>query len=1165
MTQWTTQQKQAIWDRGGALLLSASAGSGKTAVLVERAVQLICGKEQVDADRILILTFSNAAAAELRSRISLRLEQMQLEEPQNTRLRRQRLLLQRAPISTVSAYCMQLLRENFAAVDIPPDFKVADEAKIYEISQSVLAGVLEECYQEEDFRQFASVFGKARTDSAAAGALLDLYGHLRALPFFEQALEQIEDLYKTSEKLPDTVWGKELCQQADERLDYGIALLNQALGLCAQYPELARWEEVLMQDKAMFHSVKNTLANGRWNDALLRAQQHAFARFSPLRGFDGPQKDQIKQLREEAKELHSGLLKEIFVSTQEQFEQDLPQLGRMVSALARAVRRYDAAFFAAKLEEKVLDFSDFEHLALQLLLDQQGRRTPLAEQLSSQYAAVMVDEYQDTNALQDMLYTVLSAQNGENLFMVGDVKQSIYRFRKAMPEIFLEKKKSFFPYESQAHPAALTLPHNFRSAGGVVDGINELFCQLMTEQVGEVDYWQGEQLVAGAPDPDYPGKTCLQVVDLTENPKTGEADFVADTIASLVKNAHPVRSKTGGVRPCQYSDFCILLRSPAGAAAQYLAALEARGVPACADTDQNLLTQPAVQPLLALLRVLDNPAQDVPLAAFLASPMAHFTSGRLARLRAKTPRGSLWGALLADHQTDTEELLKLLAALRRQAAVLPVAKLCRLALEKTGYLLSVQVADAAQPALGRQNLGAVQDLVDWAAWYDKMSGGGLSGFLRMVDTYLAAGRPVPGQSSGQAADQVRIMSIHRSKGLEFPICILAQTTRQFNLEDLTAPLLRHSRLGLGMSLRCSGGARYTTVPQAAIRLALRREQYSEEMRVLYVALTRAQDQLLITAGLEKPKERLEKMELQLQTAPTPPPQYLLGCRSFAQWLLSAVLCHPDGEALRSMGRPQRLLFGRKGTLFVSLESIPPVCEQQPAPCMVHTAQPDEAFCQKLLEHFSWQDPNHALRSLPVKVSVSRLAHPTKGFVPRRPSFMYGEGLSAAERGTALHTLLQYADLLKLERDPQAEIARLMTGGWLLKAQAESIDRRMLDTFLQSELFLQMRTADKLLREYPFFLRVPAGALEREKAQQLTDQTVLVQGIADCIIIKNNKAVLLDYKTDRNKTEEELVKAYAGQLALYRRAVEVQLGIPVERCFLYAFSLGKAVELLKRQT
>lgn len=1175
MPDWTREQKSAIFDRGGTLLVSASAGSGKTAVLVQRALEFITGPDAIPADRLLVLTFSNAAAAELRSRLSGSLEKLIQTAGGDALLRRQQMLLQKASISTVSAFCMQLLRDNFSRLEIPPDFTVAEDSKVYELRQTVMAQVLEESYKDPDFCAFAALFGRSRSDWRATGALLDVYDHLRALPFFDRALDDLNALYAQEVPVAQSVWGAQLLLDARRRAQSGMEFCRAALRVIDAEPGLEGHRAPVEAERGHFAQLQALLAKEDWDGAREKLDDWQLPKAKAVRGFDEA-KSRETALRGKAKDQYDYIHDKELICTAAEFDADRAALRPLVAAMTRALKRFDECFYAAKLEEKVLEFSDFEHLALQLLLDENGSRGPLADELSARYDTVMVDEYQDTNALQDLLYHLLAHPAADNLFFVGDVKQSIYSFRQAMPEIFLEKKDKFAAYDGQSYPASLILGENFRSSKNVIEGINYLFTQLMSREIGGLDYVARERLIPGAKaqDTGLPG-VCLQVVDTSASPLTGEADTVADLIARLIAEKTPVRGADGALRPCTSGDICVLLRSPAKTAALYADALAARGIPAHTSLDEGVLTLPEVQPLLAALRVIDNPAQDVPLAALMVSPMCGFSGGELTALRAEGTGGDLFAAVAASTQPRVQAFYRRLLTLRSEAAFLPVDALCEKLLDETGYLLAVQAAGGGEDGAAARR-GALLDFVRLAAGYAAAGSGGLSGFLRSVDSALER----PDRSSGGAAGlpdgYVNILSIHRSKGLEFPICILADTGHGFNKKDLnTSPVLRHAALGIGMDLGDGEGTSYATVPKQAIRQALERELLSEEMRVLYVAMTRARDRLFLIAASTDPAKMLGNLALTITGAGGLTPQIVAGGSCFADWICAAALLHPQAEELRRAAGAADLPLAAVAPDTLTAQILPaaPHPEIAPGTAPAESAAPDPALLAELEAGFAWRYPHQALQGVPAKVSVSALVraeHEQQGDAAaqpptlKRPSFLYKEGLSAAERGTALHAVLELADFAAARRDLSAELTRLTAGNFISPESAAAADRAALAKFFASPLVSRMLAADCLRREYPFFFWLPAGQLPAEYAAGLDAEAaaapVLVQGVADCVIEKDGALELIDYKTDRHKSADELRAAYAPQLALYRTALSRRLGLPVQKASLYSFALGCEVEV-----
>ena len=1154
--QWTPAQQAAIEDRGGTLLVSAAAGSGKTAVLVERAVRLIIDeKTPVAADRLLIVTFTRAAAEELRARIAVRLTAEAAAHPESAYLRRQRLLLGRANICTVDAFCMQLLKRYFAELELPPDFTLADDAKAYTMRQNALAAVLEELYEDADFCAFASLYGRARSDAGAAGAVLALYDFSRTLPHPDAVLEEICKAYENDLPLCDTAWGRRLLESAAQAVQSAKRLANAARSIALETPGLEGYLPALEGDGAFLDALLEYICAKRWDDAVVYAAEYRPASLKPVRG-DLPGKEAVKALRDAVKDTIERLKKDVFLCTQEEFNADRARIAPLARALARGARLFGERLFAGKLAEKALEYSDFEHLALRLLCDEHGEKTGTARTVSRMFDAVLVDEYQDTNELQALLYRCLANDEGSNLFFVGDVKQSIYRFRLASPEIFIGKRESCAPYAPGGpHPAALTLGHNFRSAGNVIDQINDVFSCLMSRAVGDVDYTRDERLVRGTNDAYDGGPMELLIVDESaENAARGDAGAVADAIGRLVNGAFPVREKGGGTRPCTYGDCCILLRSRANFA-RYEAEFARRGIPAFADTGESPLTASEVSPLLSLLRVIDNPAQDVHLAAALLSVMFSFTPDDLTRLRVLAPRGSLYAALLQSEEPKARDFLDTLAALRRMAAASSVAELCDEIFARTHYFAAVGAMENG--AARRETLRA------FTAWAAQSEGGagGLAAFLRVVDSAIESGAVHAASAPALPKGAVSIMTIHRSKGLEFPVVILADTDRRFNLRDTSDPVLFHPVLGMGMNLRAGEGGLFSTAPHRAIRTAQRAEAVSEEMRVLYVALTRARDKLIVTVPMAKPEKKLSAMAVTLRGTNGADPYTLGRASSLADWLCTAALLHPDCEELRRFaGAPALPVTQARGQLHAAVIAAPDAVQTAAPPPFKRTTPPDAALAERLAQGFAAAYENAPLCALPAKLSVSDLTHADAQPVLTRPAFLYEEGLTAAERGTAMHTALQFIDLAAAEEDLSAELQRLTQGGWLDAALAEKLERPRMTAFLKSPLAARMRAAKTLLREYDFITAVSAKYVDETLPERFAHQPVLVQGIADAVILNGREAEIVDYKTDRGKSPRQLLDAYAKQLLLYKTAVEKRLCVSVTRCTIYSFALGREIDV-----
>ena len=1152
--KFTDAQAAAITARGGSLLVSAAAGSGKTRVLVERVVGLITDPEHpADADSLLIMTFTNAAAAKLRADITTRLAQEVRAHPGDRNLRRQQLLLQRASIGTVDAFCLHFVQQHFAMLDVPPDFETAEEADLARIEQETLAATLETAYNDPDFRAFADLYDRGRTDNTAGDAILDLYHFTRALPHPAASLKAFAEMWQTDAPPQDTPWGQELLGIALARAQGAKTLLESGAAIAARDEKAdAAYTAVMQDDAARVENLCYRLAEKDWEGSLnaLELALGGWRRAGAVKG--GKDSNQAasaaSELRDRAKKQLESLRKDALLCTGEEFAADRRRAAPLVAALVRAAQTFADSCFAAKCAEKVLDYADYEHLTLDLLLDEHNERTPLCRTVSSHYRAVLVDEYQDTNALQDAIYFALARPEADNLFFVGDIKQSIYRFRLADPSIFVGKQQQWKPHPQPAPaPATLALDANFRSAPGVIAGINYLFETFFSKGLGGVDYGDGQRLVVGGDkNAAYQGMCEVDVMDGADT--EAEAQHIARRIAEMVQSGFAVRGKEG-VRPCRYDDFCILLRGRKGFPT-YEGALRTAGIPVFADSAADLLDEPHIRPFAALLRVIDNPAQDIPLAAVLLSPLFPYTADDLVALRRACPQGSLYGAVLGDAADRFAEFTAALTEYRRLARTLPVAELLEELLARTGYLAAV----GALPDGARCR----EDLLSFTAWASGAGRAGLPALIRAMDAAAANGGLNQSAGGQTRPGCVSIMTVHRSKGLEFPVVFVADTDHKFNQSDAIRPVLTHSRLGVGVMLRAPRAAkRFKTLPYAALAQAIRTETLSEEMRVLYVALTRAQDALIITVPLKNTASSL-KTPAVCAAAEATGPEAMRSMGSWAGWILTATMLHPDSDALWNYTsflphhRPTKVALG------IRLLPLPEQTEQPPAP---PAPAADPAAVARLRASFAWQSPRAALEKVPAKVSVSAVVHAARPVALERPAFLQKSGMTGAERGTAIHAFMQSVPFDGPAPDLTAEVRRQTELQLLDPALADKLDLDAVRPFFESAVWRRIRLAKQILREEPFITALPAAEITPAAGQgSAAAAEVLVQGIADLVLVFDEHAEILDYKTDRSRDAQFYVDEYAAQLRLYRRAFAQRLSVPVTKLTIYSFALADEIDI-----
>lgn len=1172
--KWTPSQQDAISARGGTLLVSAAAGSGKTAVLVQRVIERITDSHNpTDADRLLVVTFTKAAAAEMNSRIAAEISRLLESNPFNVRLQRQQILLTRAHISTIHSFCSELVRENFYKLGISPEFRILDDNEMDLLRSDAVSSVLEEFYSQDDpvFLELVEAFASGRDDDRMIQTINNLYDFVRSHPFPKRWLEEKAAMYSSGISAPQTVWGRTTLAFAADAVDYCISLTENATTLMNGDAAIAKaYSDGYASDLAGLLSLKAAVDSGSWNQISYETGSFNFMRLKPLRGYDAdPLKNKLTASRKEVQATVKKLA-ELFSVEEAQCGADIAHLAPLVQKLFEVTVRFGDALDALKTERRAADFGDLEHWALKLLVkDTEGgfERTPEAEELSSHFDEVMVDEFQDTNEAQDMIFRAVS-RGEDNLFMVGDVKQSIYRFRQAMPQIFLRRRASYPDYDRNAdtYPACVVLDQNFRSRSGVTDAVNFVFRQLMSEQTGELDYTKAEELVPGAPYPpcDSPA-TMLDIIDLSvsedeENTVTAESRHIAELIYEMISRGDTVIEK-GVQRPIVYHDICILLRSANKYAHEYARELTMLGIPAWADTAGGFFAAAEVGVAVSLLRVIDNPMQDIPLLAVLMSPVYGFTPDDMADIRVPSRSGSLYLAVVSAAQSGharAASFLKEMEEYRSLAATMPSDRLINLVYEKTGFLNLVQ----AMPN-GELRLANLRLLLEYAKKYEASGYSGLSGFIRFIDRLQKNNSDLaPASTISEAANVVKIMSIHRSKGLEFPVCILAGCSRRFNKDK--ADVLLHPSLGMGVKLKDPATlCRYTTMPREAVALELDRAEMSEELRVLYVAMTRAKEKLILITTVKDASKTLGKLAPRLTEDSRIPPYVVRSVSSISDWLLLCALRHPSGEALRDLAGALPGITVSAGEPWDIRIIYPPKeeAEEEQREAVI-PALPDQAMENEIAQRLDYEYPYAALQGVQAKVAASDLAaseFAAQYAATSRPAFLSKKGLTPAERGTALHAYMQFADYAKAAEQPEEELARLVEQGFLTAEQGEAVDMERVCAFFRSRIAKRILTSAHVMREYRFTVEIPAGLIKPELTGEMKEQPVVLQGAVDCAFEENGALVIIDYKTDKTANPAELWERYRAQLALYRLALEQCTGLKVSACLLYSFGLNTEIE------
>lgn len=1172
--KWTPQQQDAISARGGTLLVSAAAGSGKTAVLVERVIERLTDPVcPTDADRLLVVTFTKAAAAEMSGRISARIAQLLEQDPSSIRLQRQQVLLTRAHISTIHSFCSDLIRENFYKLGVAPDFRILEESEMQILRAEAADEALEEAYAQQDpvFAQLVEAFSSTRDDKRLVDMIFTLYDFVRSHPFPKRWLKEKAELYHADVPAGQTPWGEKLFAFAADALDYALSLTRNSLEQMKADEKInTAYEAAFFSDLNGLQVLREKAKQKQWDALFAGCSNFSFEKLKPLRGYaDDPLKNQLSASRKEVKAAVEKIGK-LLGAEEEACGEEIAALSPLVERLFVLTTRFGDFLDAKKAERRAADFSDLEHWALRLLVQDTGGQpefTEEAKELQNQFDEIMVDEYQDTNEAQDMIFQAVS-KNGSNLFLVGDVKQSIYSFRQAMPQIFLNRRAAFVPYDrgKDEYPASISLDRNFRSRKGVTETVNFVFRQLMSRQTGDLDYDEQEELKAGAsyPPADFPAAQ-LDIVDLSsvEDEREmvqAESRHLAEVIYELLGSGMQV-TVDGITRPVGFSDICILLRSANKWASVYARELQRMGIPAWADTAGGFFAAPEVAVVLSFLRVIDNPLQDIPLLAVLMSPIYGFTADEMAPIRTPDVKLPLYLALKKAAENGTvrvQSFLKEMEELRTLAATLPADRLVRILYERTGYADMVQAMQNGELRLANLRL-----LLEYARKYEASGYGGISGFLRFVDRLERRGGDLPAASTvRETADVVRLMSIHRSKGLEFPVCILAGCSRRFNKER--GDVLLHPELGFGAKLKdVQTGSRVTTLPREATALEIDRAEMSEELRVLYVAMTRAKEKLILVTTVKDAVKTLGKLAPRLTEEPRLQPYVVRSVSNISDWLLLCALRHPDGGRLRELaGALPGVTLPCEETWQIRLlrpEDLPDetVPEQEKLP-VVPKPEQVEALQAPLL----YQYPYVALQGVQSKVAASELAaqeFSQQYAASSRPAFLSAKGLTPAERGTALHAFLQFANYKAACEAPEQELERLTAAGFITQEQAGAVDLERIRAFFQSAVARRMLQAERMEREYRFTVEIPARRVKPQlEGLPEGEEPVVLQGAMDCVFEENGGLVIVDYKTDHTKDTAALWERYKVQLGLYKQALEQCTGLQVKECLLYSFYLNRQI-------
>ena len=1161
--QLTIAQQAAVENRGGKLLISAAAGSGKTKVLVDRLLGYILDPVRpANIDDFLIITYTKAAASELRGKIANKLTERLAENPENRHLQHQMQRLFLTKISTVHAFCADILREYAYELDISADFRVADENECSALRETVMTRMLENAYDhaeaDGDFRAFVDAQGLGRDDRLVPEILLKVFDsarcHLDPAGWLNKCVEQVEVQGVTD--AAQTPWGESLMKDLHSYLDLQI----QALDRCARLLECS---EGCQKQAALLHDTVYQLQHLRqsetWDEILQRKNiEYGTLRFPP-KFADLDLKEQITAVRNGCKK---GLEKKLknFVDESEIVLEDLRSTAAAVRGVAALVRRFEQEFDRAKRSRRILDFGDLEHRTLDLLLGRSRRgQTATAREIGKRFREIMVDEYQDSNAVQDAIFEVLTREKN-NCFMVGDVKQSIYQFRLADPTIFLKKYHAYAHAHEAKDPEGrkILLSENFRSGGAVLKSVNDVFRLCMTPEVGGLYYGDEEALQEGIPHESL-GESEVELwgIDVQEDTYREEARFVARRIRELTDGTHYVRTRTG-LKVIEPQDVAILLRSPGSIGGHYVRALAEEGIRCASGGGEDLLQTPQIAVLRALLQTVSNPRQDIPLLAALASPVFGFTADDLAAFRGGNKGCSIYEALCRSELPKAKAFVQILHTLRREARLKTLPQL----IEKIFILTRLDSIYGAMEG-GETRRDHLQIFYDLAAGYE---GQDLDRFLEHLEAIekkglITAGDPVSGA--------VTLMSIHKSKGLEFPVVFVCGLSRSFNAESARGQVLCHQELGLGLCVVDGRSrVRYPTLAKRAISSRILADGLSEELRVLYVALTRACDRLIMTYASDRLEKDLTEIVARMDLCD--PGLLAKDVVCPGEWVLMTALKRTEaGAFFERAGKPAQTQLGDP-VWKIGIVQVTDQGSGAQEDCVAGAAIPDGALDQ-LRAGLGFRYAHDAATMAPSKQTATQRkgrqkdaeaaenTDVSRGMVRKWRKATFAEQIpDGVERGNAFHAVMQYIrfECCTDEESVRREVWRLEEEGYLTSDQARIVDCRQIAVFFASELGQMVRSGKEVLREFKFSILDDGVNFD----PALVGEKILLQGVVDCALIEDDGITVIDFKTDyvTPETIGRKVSDYTPQVATYKDAMERIFRKKVKSAVLYFFCLDQAV-------
>lgn len=1188
MPKWTESQSNAINTHGGAIIVSAAAGSGKTAVLVNRVISMIVDENlNVDADKILVVTYTKAAAAELKERLHSLLSEKIKENPTNTYLLAQQIKLQSAYISTIHSFCSKIVREYFYILGIDRDFRIADESELLVLRQDAMNLTLDDLYanNDEGLTFLLDNFANEKDDFLLKKTIYEIYDFLLSHPFPKKWMDEKLAYFKV-DKVDDSVWFKEIIlPYTYEAIEYINSLLDNIKCYYSEMDEKYVEKSIdFFDDIFITIDVLNTAVKSKKYVSIHNILKSISFKTFPRTLKDFQYKSQIYEnfgiIKDEIKSLVS-----LFQLTEQNCLEDIKNLYLVAKNLFRLVDLFSKNFQQIKENKRVADYSDLEHWMISLLYDENYNLSDLGFELRKRFDEILVDEYQDANETQEYIFKALSNGNDDNnLFVVGDVKQSIYGFRQAMPEIFINRKERSIKYDinDNKFPACIILDKNFRSSRVIIDYINFCFSKLMSSKVGDIDYNEDEMLVYNEKD-DGDSSVELDIVNFEaaneEIQAIAEAKFICKRIKRLFDEDTLINEYKDGkliTRGIKFSDIAILMRSEKGYAPLYVSELLKNNIPAYSKKSEFFLGSQEVMTITNLLRVIDNPTLNIPMMSVLISPMFGFTLDDIGNLRDGNEKRykSLYLCIKDAANDGDEKCINFLSELdfyRTASVTMPLGDLINLIYDRTNYLSIITAINSSN--LVKSNL---RILVTYARDYELNTHKGLSSFISYIDNLIMNEKDLEAGVDLDAGKEnsVNIMTVHNSKGLEFPIVFFANTFKMFS-SDSSKNVLLDSNYGFAIKRRdIEQNVAFDTLPHKALSKQIKNKEISEELRVLYVALTRAKQKLIIVTT---PKNRMnstddnpvdsaiKRIGKKISGPIYISPYIVRSANSNSDWLLMCALMHPDGEILRDRF---------DGEIYVDHEIDFPlnidIVENVDSEKLDNSeiADVEVIFNDKVIktlnENIKYKYKYQEIVNIPAKVTVTELSHKNSQFdfdrILRRPAFMTSEDMSAVEIGTAFHSLLENIDFKLGRNNLEEEIERVKLLGFIADFEVENIDLEKVSAFLNSDIVNRCIKSEQVYKEYKFSTKIKASLVDENINEEFDNQYVTLNGSVDLAFFEDNELIVVDYKTDKVKSLDELVGKYQYQVKYYKDALEEITPYKVKECYIYSVYLSKEIKI-----